>query len=570
MLKNLGTQAKSLLPLIHKQSANPITRWSNGLRKKPAVAALQELEQFVDDLLANQEDPTKLLNIIESIRSDLHQINPDSEGLTNLAGAITCPRATDCEVKIYEQVMKLSNGTGNDIFSLALHRCVAASIYRQLVYYHSYLPVPEKEWKRIHQLFYEAIQKNISHFIVIDKIYFIGRKLSVMNLYSISLLLGCGRLNHLSPNDISRVFKTMPNWCSMISISSNPDGSEKNSLVVDLNASSAPYFKNVGYLKENSCLYYIQIGKLIANINRLLLNEEKTFSVLMKKIAAPAFGMESQVLNPDIIRHLKLAWTEPSSRQQPIQTNEDILVCFGFENIFFYLTGKKTLKEFIGDKASFSIIYNHDSDVTSIEKHRSVDIWSSFLSVPVGSHVSGKIPTELHFKNCFTHKNQAQTNTDHPVLTLKMIDSSPDGCRLLWATTSTASPDVGELVGLCNQASNGFWQVGEIVWKDQSRTGEMTTGIHILSTLAIPVAVDVPLRHGSHENYTRGILFPPEEQLGTSTVSFLLSSLKLQQGEYVAISQKGIEEKIFLKKSLKANPYFESYECAFVVKTPLN
>jgi len=225
MLKNLGTQTKSLLPLIHKQIANPITRWSNGLRKKPVIAALQELEQFVADLLANQKEPAKLLNIIESIRSDLHQINAGSESIVNLEGAIACPRATDCEVKIYEQIMKLSSSAGNDIFALALHRCIAASIQRQLVYYYSYLPVPEKEWQRIHRLFYEAIQKNISHFVAVDKIYFIGRKLSILNLYSMSLLLGCGRLNHLSTEDISRVFKNMPNWCTLVGISSNPDGS---------------------------------------------------------------------------------------------------------------------------------------------------------------------------------------------------------------------------------------------------------------------------------------------------------------------------------------------------------
>ena len=569
MLKNLGTQAKSLLPLIHKQSANPITRWSNGLIKKPVVAAVQELERFVADLLANQKDPAKLLNIIESIRSDIHQINVRGESITSSDGTIACLRAMDCEVKIYEQVMKLSNGTDNDIFALALHRCIATLIQRQLVYYRSYLPVSEKEWQYINRLFYEAIQKNISSFIAVDKIYFIGRKLSILNLYSISLLLGCGRLNHLSPEDISRVFKTLSNWCTLVGIISNPDSSSENTLVVDLNSSSAPHFKNEGSLGENTCFCYIQIDKLIKNMDRLLSNETKTFSLLTKKIAVPTFSIESQVLKADTIQHLKLAWTAPSFRQQPIKTNENILVCCGFESIFFHLTGGKTLREFIGEKASLSILYSQDSDVTSIEKHRSGDIWSSFLSVPVGSHVSGNIPAELHFLNCFAYKNQMQTITEYPVVPLMMIDCSPDGCRLLWTSSSCASPDVGELVGLCTRASSGLWQVGEIVWKDQSPAGEITTGIHLLSTIAIPVAVDVPLRHGSHENYTRGILFPPEEQLGTDTVSFVQSSLQLEQGEYVAISQKGIDEKIYLEKSLRANPFFESYACSFVVKTPL-
>jgi len=568
MMENFSNQAKTLLDSVEKHGVNVITMWSNALKKKSMDTALQEVVTFVDILLGRQDSPTKLFEIIEAIRGGFHQINSGCEGIKDRAEAIQYLQILGVETRVYDQLMQRIDSTDIKLLSLILHQSMAALIHQHLIYYQHYLPIPEKDWLRINRLFYISIQKKISTFATADQIYFQGKNLSIQNLYSMSLLLSCGRLNQLSSKEISGICKSMPDWCTLVKLSRKPSSSSESQLIVDLSSGTAPNFKKLFSSSEKSFSCYLQVDSLIEKLDFLLSSDAKKVAITASKKTVPVSIIGSQLLKPDVIKHLKLAWTEYIYREKRIKTDEAILACWGFKNVFFYLAGGQTLKQFIGAKASLSVVYSPDTDIATVEKERRVDIWSSFLSVPAGNHVTGVIPTEFNFQHYFQNKSP-QKNMDHPVFTIKMTDSSSKGCRLEWTTPFNKSPEVGELVGLCKNISRGHWQVGEVAWKFQADSGEITTGIRLLSTMAIPVAVDVPLRLGNKENYASGILFPPEKQMGTRVVSLALSSLKLNAGEYVAISQKGIEENIYLNKPLKKNAFFESHECAFVIKQPL-
>jgi len=565
MMEDFSNQAKTLLDSVEKHDVNVITIWSSGLKKKSMDTAFREVTTFVDTLLTRQDSPEKLFEIIEAIRGGFHQINSGCEGIKNQEEAIQYLKILGEEIKIYDQLIQRVDSKNIDILSLIVHQSIAALIHRHLIYYQHYLPIPENEWLRINRLFYIAIQNKISSFSTEDNIYFRGKNLSIQNLYAMSLLFSCGRLNQLSPKDISSVCKNMPDWCTLVKLSRKPSSSSENQLIVDLSSGAAPNFKKLFSSSEKSFSCYLQVDSLIEKLDFLLSSKTKEIVITTGKKTAPVSIISSQLLKPEVIKHLKLAWTEYIYREKRIKTDEVILACWGFKNIFFYLAGGQTLKQFIGAKASLSVVYTPDTDIAAVELERKADIWSSFLSVPVGNHVTGVIPTEFNFQHLFHNRNQKK-DLDHPVFTIKMTDSSSKGCRLEWTTPFNKSPEVGELVGLCKNISRGHWQVGEVAWRFQADDGEITTGIRLLSTMAIPVAVDVPLRIGNKENYTSGILFPPEKQMGTRAVSFVMSSLKLNPGEYVAVSQKGIEENIYLNKTLKKNAFFESYECAFVIK----
>jgi len=568
MMEDFSNQIKTLLDSIEKHGLDVITMWSRGLKKKSMDTALQEVATFIAALLIRQDSPAKLFEIIEAIRGGFHQINSGCEGIKNQDEAIQYLQILAEEAKVYDQLIQRIDSTDINILSIVVHQSMAALIHRHLIYYQHYLPIPEKEWLRINRLFYIAIQKKISSFVTADKIYFQGKSLSIQNLYAMSILLSCGRLNQLSPKDISGICKSMPDWCTLVKLSRKPSSSSENQLVVDLSSGSAPNFKKLFSSSETSFSCYLQVDSLIEKLDFLFSSEANKMAITASIKTTRVAIITSQLLKPDVIKHLKLAWTEYIYREKRIKTDEVILACWSFKNIFFYLAGGQTLKQFIGAKASLSVVYSPGTDIATVEKERRGDIWTSFLSVPAGNHVTGVIPTEFNFQHFFPNRNQ-QKNPDHPVFTIKMTDSSSKGCRLIWTTPFNKSPEVGELVGLCKNTSRDHWQVGEVAWRSQADDGEITTGIRLLSTVAIPVAVDVPLRIGNKENYTSGIIFPPEKQIGTRAVSLVLSSLKLNPGDYVAVSQKGIEENIYLNKPLKKNAFFESHECAFVIKQPL-
>jgi len=567
MMEDFINQAKRLLDSVEKHGVSVITMWSNALNKKSMDTAHLEVTTFVDTLLARQDSPERLFEIVEAIRGGFHQINSGCEGIKDQEEAIQYLKILGEETRVYDQLIQRISPTDISTLSLVVHQSIAAQIHRHLIYYQHYLPIPEKEWFRINRLFYLAVQKKISTFTTADKIYFQGKELSIQNLYAMSLLLSCGRLNQLSSKEISGVCKSMPDWCTLVKISRKPSSSSENQLIVDLSTGSAPNFKKLFAPSEASRSCYLQVDSLIEKLDFLLSSGVKKLAVFDKGKATPVSIIGSNLLKPDVIKHLKLAWTEYIYREKRIQTDEIILACWGFKNIFFYLAGGQTLEQFIGAKASLSVVYSPDIDIAAVEKDRRNDIWSSFPSTSVGNHVSGVIPPEFNFQHFFLNNIQ-QKSLDHPVFTIRMTDSSSKGCRLIWTTPFNKSPEVGELVGLCKKGSRGHWQVGEVAWRFQADTGEVTTGIRLLSTMAIPVAVNIPLRIGSKENYTGGILFPSEKQIGTKAISLVLSPLKLNQGEYIAVSQKGIEENIYLNKPLKKNTFFESHECVFVTKKP--
>ncbi|MCB1615348.1 MAG: hypothetical protein KDI30_04975, partial [Pseudomonadales bacterium] len=431
-------------------------------------------------------------------------------------------------------------------------------------HYEHYLPIPEKEWLLIHRLFFLSVQNKIAGFITADNIHFLGRKRSIANLYNLSLLLGCGRLNHLTPAQIRAAGKSLQDWCTLISISRQPSSTSDNQLVVDITSGSAPHFKKLFTSSANSVSCYLQVDKLIDTLDRLLPDEKSGDS----KPAAASFGLEESTLDKNLIVHLRSAWSEYIYREIREETEEPLMVCTGFYNVHYHLCGGKTLKDFIGEKVSLSILYEEDEDIATIEKQRSTDVWSAFTTIPDGDLVFGEIPAEFNFQHFFPFNAEQADNDAFPETRVVMTDRSTKGCCLQWPQNTTDNIEVGELIGL-RKDNKHHLQIGEIAWKDLQEDGRFRTGIHILSSKAIPIAVDVPLSAGSNQNFAEAILLPAEEALGTQCTSFLSRPDYYKKGNYLSISQKGIEEKVHLSETVTDNAYFARFDCGFILKKPV-
>lgn len=561
-------QAEVLVTASRTEGSAALAAWSNGLRKKPLDVVQSEMAAVFDALLAEQQPAAALLDAIEAMRPNLHQIHALRENIAEQSLADATLAMLAHELDVYEQLLSLDDGSNTDRLALCIHRSLAALIERQIIFYQHYMPIPAREWVRIHRMFYLATQRKTNGFATVDKACLAGKNLSIVNLYCLSLLLGCARLNHLTPKEIARVGKALQDWCTLVGITRNPSVSSESQLVFDITSGSAPNFRKLFTADKNAVCCYLQVDPLIEKLDALYAEELKKESNPANRKPTSAFGIETQPLHSGIIRHLKSAWTEYIYREARIETDENVQVCVGLQTIFFYLAGANTLQDFIGTKMSLSIVYDDQEDATSIKLNRSGDIWSAFLSTPDGNLVTGDIPAEYNFQHFFPNRDPQARHPDYPLHTLRISDSHLRGCCLQWLDASEHAPDIGELVGLCREGTPGHWDIGEVAWKFQQENGRISTGIRLLSTQAIPVAIDAPMRLGLHENHIAGILLPPEAALHTSAVTLALAPLKLNQQEYVTISQKGIEEKVHLNKLLKATAGYETHECAFVVRTP--
>lgn len=542
--------------------------WAGSLKKLSLETALPDIESTITHILDNCKDPNELLEIAEAIRAGIRLNTTTADGINLLEDAIAYLHLLDLDKKLYEKIILLAGELNHEGLALAIHRNLATLIHAQQIRYQHYLPIPEVEWMRIHRLFYISVENKLTGYSPIDKIYYPAKPLSILNQYCMALLLGCGRLNHLTPLEMSSVNRSLLTWCSLVGISRKPAANSEHQLVVDITSGSAPNFRKLFSPSETSISCYLQVDQLIAKLDSLLPKEEAPAKPGAPKPPPPAFIANNKELTHDTIRHLKSAWSEYIYREERLPADETIRVCIGVDTIFFHLCGQQVLKDFIGAKIGLSIVYDDHEDKTVIEKQRSGDVWSAFLSAPDGILVKGDIPAEFNFQRYFPRKNAVDNDISGSTHPVQMKDTSSRGCRLHWGKHSSHAPAIGTLLGLSKDNFEGHWQIGEIAWKDLTPDDEVITGIRLLSTCAIPVALDIPLRLARNQNYAEGILMPPESALGTSTVSFLVHPMGLKQGEYVTISQKGIEEKIQLTQTIKVNDTYEYYDCAFVVKKP--
>jgi hypothetical protein len=543
--------------------------WANNLKRLPLDSVLTEAKVKINDILARYEDTERLLACAEAIRSGIHRNTITNEaGITTQAQVQAYLRLLELEKSLYERIIELASLHEHPNLALAIHRNIASLIHAQQIHYQHYLPIPDADWLKLHRLFHISLDLDITATATVDRVYYPVKPLTILNQYCMALLMGCGRLNHPTPAEILRLSHMLQAWCLLVNIDLKPFTDSEHQLVVDITSSSAPNFRKLLSPGEDSLCCYLRVDQLLAKLDSMLPKEQAKGSAIFSTPPSASFLAGQKDLSHDVLRHLKSAWSEYIYREERTPVDELIEVCCGFEAIFFYLCGEKQLKDFIGAKVSLSIVYHESEDKATIEKQRSGDVWSAFLSKPDGILVSGDIPAEFNFQRHFPGKGTPDASAPYPVHHIQMKDLSSRGCQLNWGKNSTVDPEVGSLIGICKNNRQSHWQIGEIAWKVVTSGGETATGVRLLSTSAIPVALDVPLRLARNQNYAEAILAPPEQALGTSTVSLLTQPLGMRQGEYLTISQKGIEEKIHLNQTVKLMDTYEQHLCDFVVKKP--
>ncbi len=438
------------------------------------------------------------------------------------------------------------------LMSQALHRALAQQLYLQVTYYQLHLAVPEAAWLKLHKLFQLSVKASVSSFTQPDSDLFTGKERSILQLYSIALLLGCSRVNHLTAKQILTVCQSLQEWVELVGISKQPESDSENQLVVDVTSGSAPHFSKLQNT-DGKALYYLQVAKLIARLDEMLPDKEADESA--KLVPGSSTG------NAELLTHLKSAWSEYIYREARIETDEMVRACIGLEDIHFFLCGGQPLKEFVGAKVSLSIMYEEDEDISTIESQRSGDVWSAFISDPDGDLIEGDIPTEYNFQRHFS-ENPTAVNAAEQNIDVHMSDKSEHGCCLEWPLVQGKRLEVGELIGIKSQ-DHKHWHIGEVMWLDHGEE-QTRSGIRLISAEAFPIAVDLPLRLGLGENYGLGILLPREQVLGCEA-GVLLQPVGFEKNEFLEISQKGVEEKIKLGDTVKKQGSYARYQCSFLL-----
>ena len=441
----------------------------------------------------------------------------------------------------------------NEIFQL-LHHFFVDQISLFITYFELYQTVPANMWLRLHKRYLLAEKLGAANFKIKDKNSLSETEFSVRNLYCVSLLLGSARTNQLSPEDNLIIAKELYKWSPLIQLSKTSDD-EINSLVVDIATDRPPVFSRLSELDNSETLFFVNVDKLLSR-----------FSVMIEIKNSEGDKAEVTKLSARLIRHLSSAWGEFVERDDRKDIKENITLCLGLENIYYYLSGNKTVSDFMGGsgKMNLSIAYESHENIELIEARRGNDIWSSFVDKEGDNAHFGCLPENFSLTNGFEEQGEFTVNEDHPVQSAVTIDKSLSGCSIQWPAEGTQNLEVGDIVGI-RYDGDSCWSIGNIAWLVREDFKHFKAGIKILSTKATPVAVEALLGMNVKQHYFAGLLLPMEE--GLTQASYLaVASAGFSEGKKITVAQKGQEEFLHLARTVAKSPTSILFECGYCDK----
>ena len=101
-------------------------------------------------------------------------------------------------------------------------------------------------------------------------------------------------------------------------------------------------------------------------------------------------------------------------------------------------------------------------------------------------------------------------DTSHCAQNWKMVNVSAGGYCMLWDNPDTTRAQVGELLGLREEADPDtfHWRLGVIRWLKYEQKRGLELGVQMLSPGAVAIAARPDKGRSRDEDYTRGLLLP--------------------------------------------------------------
>ncbi len=462
--------------------------------------------------------------------------------------AQACLMLLKVEYAMYGSMLKRAQKNQDDwqTIGLCIHRLMFTQIYVNVIRYLLYMAIPDKEWHNLHKLFILANQHKLTDFTLTDDQHFIADRISINNLYTFALLLGCAGLHQLPVKDILKACRCIVSWVSLVTVS-RKSHNLNNEIVVDVASGSAPNFRRLFENDEESIFYYLHLEKLLESLETKNTSDDDVFN--------------KTHLTEELKGHLINAWSLYREREERVAVEENVEATYGIDNIHYYLCGGKDLYEFLGDRAKLSIQFNEYDDIALMAKELDEDLWSHGLSDPAGHLVFGATPESFSFQRHFEFTENDDSH-NHVRISVKIVDKSLHGCCIEFNDKIALNIQANEVIGFRDANANSHWQVGMVAWVRHIEGDVFHVGVRILSTEAVPLGVDIPVRLGLDENYVPGILLPYENTLRVNA-SILLAGDCFHEEESIQVSQRGLVKNLRITKNLLKSEQYNHFECGY-------
>jgi hypothetical protein len=463
--------------------------------------------------------------------------------VANLCQALQTHLATGYKLVISEALHNPARDKGQ-LLAASLQRATHSLCLPLIRACQLYCPVPEGLWLELHQLYQLAAQHNLEKTAVRDGLARHGDTSTVLEAYSVALLLGCAQTNQMRQNSIAPLAEVLETWAPLLVLQSAQLPSSL--YAVGPNQDAPPRYRSLFKQEEVPGLLGMDTQRLVDAIQQYLLLPDQ-----------PSKNAEFKVpegFNLDLLQHLGAAWGEIAERTFQRNPGQGTLtLCIGMSAAHFYLAGGR----------SFADLLKSDQEATSatFKQTNVTDVWAGAFDAQAVDWEEGLALADIHYsglKEDAKAEDAVEPGEVYPTYSLPVVNQSPGGYCLSWLKEVPAQLQAGELLAI-QDTVQASWRVALVRWIRQVRGGGTQMGIELIAPSAQPCGLKLLRKGDPSSQYLRGLQLPAIEAI-SQPANLITPRLPFQQGNKVLININGVESKAVLGSRHSTSGSFNQFE----------
>lgn len=492
---SFATEAKALRDWIdHLPLANP------SATARLLIAALREMNQL-------RIDPAQRMAALEALRVPVAHAVASLDRMINADVFPLPPAKQQLAQQISDFDRELAVGYSaliqevcapagavpflrGKLVAAALARAVqhsAALLYRA---YLTYQTPPAGVWQTLHDLFQFGVAVRLDDKRVDDALR-PGESASVRESYVQALLFALSnpyRFSQRENGEIQDLVRVASRYCEL-----RPGRAPEGAVAVQMEGDAGP-----GYLPEERDIPSHDVWAFqISALTRLVEGELARLPPGSESIEIGPPGASVKV-ELGLVEKLMQSWTGTASRgQQRLPAGHRLDCVVGLHSVHYVLAENLDFDAFLRSVRGVAI---------SLREGDRVAAWTAGAA------------------DAMTRVLRAD---------VKVLDQSLSGYRLLWDKLDGLRLRVGELLALAPPAGDGDpqdWMIGAIRWLRLRESGELETGVELLSRRALPVGLRTFDANLVPRAPMRGLLLEPLDIDGEGAAETILAPQLLERG----------------------------------------
>ncbi len=541
-LVNLGETTKKLyaaLPEIARVKVSP----------KDRLAMLEALYPCVTNSIAGLT--SHFLN--QPIILPDHQLK-----IATLAQALQKHLTTGYKQVIndFDHVDKLNKQERSTLLPTAIERALSGSGRILLRCFQLYVPLPQKLWYEIHQLYRLAAREDLLNSPVQNPLNLHRKDVTVLDAYLRTLLMGTIRPNQLRQMDLDQTYQALELWTPLVYLDETPCG---NLHAVRLNEDSAPVYVTQLIDANSPTCRHINTKILVAHILKALRENKRD------DVDPPI----PHGLSINVLEHLITNWSVQKKRSfDRISSDMQLTVCIGLRDFHYFLADQTPFNFFTLERGK-GIVPNNDNlflnnrlNGTELRIMQDDDVWEKVLDAGKGITSSKiKIKTDS-IENQLLEQEKDKEKQKHHECIVNIVNTSPGGFCLEWTNAIPQQVKAGEILGI-KEDNRQNWSVGIIRWVRQVGGKKTHCGVELLSPTAVPYGAALITTKGVHTEYMRALMLP-ELTLINQAATLITTQLPFQVGHKVKLNQYGSERVAHLTKRIITTGSINQFEFKYL------